>query len=184
MSLPEFTVEFTWPSLNEAKSAAENYIISRGESWKHWKSDRRCWIQICKNHEKCDFRIRFNITAAGPVWLSVLIPHTCPCITHANSCLGYSMKFLVSNDRSRGIITDDWNIKPRQLISEERLDRGNKINYQQAYRFREKLRDDIFGNKVLSFSKNVGAHWENAIKCICWSKSWWAFSVLTYLGIA
>lgn len=153
MSSPEFTVGSTWPSLNEAKSAAENYIISRGESWKHWKSDRRCWIRICKNHEECDFRIRFNITAAGPVRLSVLIPHTCPRITHANSCLGHSVKFLVSNDRSRGVVADDRNIKPRQLVSEERLDRGNKINYQQAYRLREKLRDDIFGNEVLSFSK-------------------------------
>ena len=83
MSSPEFTVRSTWPSLNEAKSAAENYIISRGESWKQWKSDKRCWIRICKNHEECDFRIRFNITAAGPVRLSLLILHTCPRITHA-----------------------------------------------------------------------------------------------------
>ncbi len=33
------------------------------------------------------------------------------------------------------------------------MDRGNKINYQQAYRLREKLRDDIFGDEVFSFSK-------------------------------
>lgn len=63
------------------------------------------------------------------------------------------MKFLVANDRSRGVVADDRNIKLRQLVFEERLDRGNKINYQQAYRLRQKLQDDIFGNEVLSFSK-------------------------------
>ncbi len=63
------------------------------------------------------------------------------------------MKFLVSNDLSRDVVVDNRNIKPKQLVSETRLDRGNKINYQQAYRLHEKLRDDIFGNEVLSFSK-------------------------------
>ena len=95
MSSPNFTVGSIWPSLDKAKSAAENYIISRGESWKHWKSDKRCLIQICKNHDECDFRIRFNITAAGPDQLDVLIPHTYPRIAHANSRLGHSVKFLV-----------------------------------------------------------------------------------------
>ena len=63
------------------------------------------------------------------------------------------MKFLVSNDRSRGIVADNRNIKPKQFVSEKRLDRRNRINYQQAYRLSEKLRDDIFGDEVLSFSK-------------------------------
>lgn len=67
--------------------------------------------------------------------------------------MGQSVKFLVSNNQSCGIVADDWNIKLKQLVSKERLDRGNKINYQQAYRLCEKLQDDIFGNKVLSFSK-------------------------------
>ncbi len=43
MSSPEFKLESKWPSLNKAKSATENYIVSQGESWKHWKSDKRCW---------------------------------------------------------------------------------------------------------------------------------------------
>lgn len=153
MSSPEFTVGSTWLSLNEAKFAAENYIISRGESQKYWKSDKHCQIRICKNHEESDFCIRFNITAARPARLLILIPHTCPRIIHANSRLGYSVKFLVSNDRSRGIVTDNRNIKPKQLVSEKRFDRKNNINYQQAYRLREKLRYDIFVNEVLSFSK-------------------------------
>lgn len=153
MSSPEFMIGSTWLSLNGAKSATKNYIISRDKSWKHWKLDRHCWIRICKNHEECNFCIRFKITAARPVRLWVLISHTCPCIRNSNSCLGHSVKFLVWNDRSRGVLADNRSIKLRQLISEERLDRGNKINYQQAYCFCEKLRDDIFGDEVLSFSK-------------------------------
>lgn len=85
--------------------------------------------------------------------MSVLTPHTCPRITYAKSPLGHSVKFLSSNGRSRVIVTEDRDIKPKQLVSEERLDRENKINYQQAHRLREKLRDDIFGDELLSFSK-------------------------------
>ncbi len=36
---------------------------------------------------------------------------------------------------------------------EERLDRGNKINYQQAHHLREKLRSEILGDEILSFQK-------------------------------
>lgn len=50
-------------------------------------------------------------------------------------------------------MTEDRNIKPKQLIFKERVYRGNKTNYQQAHRLRKKLRNDIFGNKVFSFSK-------------------------------
>lgn len=53
----------------------------------------------------------------------------------------------------RGVVEEDWLVKPKQLIIEERLDWGNKINYQQAHRLREKLRTKIFGDEILSFQK-------------------------------
>ena len=63
------------------------------------------------------------------------------------------MRFLVSNDQSCDIVADNRNIKPKQLVSKEQLDRGNKFNYQQAYCLCKKLRVDIFADKVLSFAK-------------------------------
>ena len=39
------------------------------------------------------------------------------------------------------------------MIIEERLDRDNKINDQQAHRLCEKLRTEIYGDGILSFQK-------------------------------
>lgn len=151
--MTEFIVGSKWPTLEEAKKAAEKYIISRGKSWKYYKADKRCWVRVCKNRTECDFRIRFNITNADPVELTILTPHTCPRTTHAKSQLGHSLSFLSSNQQSRGVVEEDRHVKPKQLIIEKRLDRGNKINYQQAHRLREKLRTEIFGDEILGFQK-------------------------------
>lgn len=151
--MTDFTIGTKWPNIEEAKRAVEEYIVSRGESWKYHKTDKRCWIRVCKNREKCDFRIRFNISSAGPTELVILTPHTCPRITHAKSRVGHSLSFLSSNQRSRGVVEKDRHVKPKQLIIEERLDRGNKIHYQQAHRLREKLRTELFGDEILSFQK-------------------------------
>ena len=51
------------------------------------------------------------------------------------------------------MVEEDRHVRPKQLIIEERLNRGNKINYQQAHRLREKLRTELFGDEVLSFQK-------------------------------
>ncbi|MCJ1343434.1 hypothetical protein MMC31_001627, partial [Peltigera leucophlebia] len=147
--MTEFIVGSKWPTLEEPKKAAEEYIISRGESWKYYKADKRCWVRVCKNRTEYDFRIRFNITNAGPVELTILIPHICPRTTHAKSRLGHSFSFLSSNQQSHEVVEEDRHIKPKQLIIKERLDRDNKINYQQAYRLREKLRTEIFGDEIL-----------------------------------
>ena len=51
------------------------------------------------------------------------------------------------------MVEEDRHVRPKQLIIEERLDRGNKINYQQAHHLREKLRMELFGDEILSFQK-------------------------------
>lgn len=35
--MTEFTIGTTWPNIEEAKRAVEEYIVSRGESWKYHK---------------------------------------------------------------------------------------------------------------------------------------------------
>lgn len=97
--------------------------------------------------------MQFNIIAAESVWLPVFISYTYPCITHATLHLRHSVKFLVSNDQSLSIVTNNWHIKLKQLISKEQLNRENRIDYQQAYQLFEKLQDNIFDDEVLSFSK-------------------------------
>ncbi|WP_375449231.1 hypothetical protein [uncultured Nostoc sp.] len=151
--MTEFIVSSKWPNLEEAKEAAKEYIISRGESWKYYKADMQCWVRVCKNCTECDFRIRFNIINAGPVKLTILTSHTCPRTTYAKSWLGHSLSFLSSNQQSRGVVGGGRYVKPKQLIIEEQLDWGNKINYQQAHRLCKKLRIEIFGDEILSFQK-------------------------------
>ncbi len=151
--MTEFIVGSKWPTLEEVKKAAEEYIISRSKSWKHYKADKRCWVRICKNRTKCEFRIRFNIASAGSVELIILTSHTCPRTIHSKCWLGYSISFLFSNQRSRGIVEEDRHVKPKQLMIEGRLNRSNKINYQQAHCLCERLRTEIFGDEILSFQK-------------------------------
>ena len=105
--MAEFIVGTIWPNMDEAKRAAEEYIISRGESWKYYKTDKRYWVRVCKNCEECHFRIRFNIASSGPAELAILIPHTCPRITHAKSRVGHSLSYLSSNQRSRRVVEED-----------------------------------------------------------------------------
>lgn len=151
--MTDFTIGTTWPNIEEAKRAAEEYIVSEGESWKYHKTDKRCWICVCKNCEECDFRIRFNIFSAGPAELVILTSHICPRITHAKSRVRHSLSFLSSNQQSCGVVEENQHVRPKQLIIEKQLDRGNKINYQQAHRLCEKLRTELFGDEVLSFQK-------------------------------
>ena len=139
--------------MEEAKKAAKEYIISRGASWKYYKADKQCWVCICKNCTEYDFRIRFNITSAGSVELINLTSHTCLRTTYAKSRLGHSILFLSSNQQSRRVIEADRHVKPKQLMIEERLDQGNKINYQLAHHFCKKLHTEIIGDEILSFQK-------------------------------
>ena len=39
--MPDFTIGTKWPNIKEAKRAAEEYIVSRGESWKYHKIDKQ-----------------------------------------------------------------------------------------------------------------------------------------------
>ncbi len=74
-----------WSTLEKAKKAAEEYIISRGKSWKHYKADKQCWVRICKNRTESDLRIIFNITIVGYVELTILTPYIFPRTTNAKS---------------------------------------------------------------------------------------------------
>ncbi len=119
-----------WSTWKEAKKTAEEYIISRGKSWKHYKAYKPYWVRICKNRTEYDFRIRFNITSAGLVELTILTPHTFPNTTNAKSWLWHSILFLSSNQQSCGVVEEDQNVKHKQLMIKKWLDRGNEINYQ------------------------------------------------------
>ena len=105
--MTEFTVGTIGPNIEEAKRVGEENIVSRGKSWKYNKTDKRCWIRVCKNREECDFWIRFNIANVGPAELAILTPHTCPCITHAKSRVKHSLSSLSSNQQSRGVVEKD-----------------------------------------------------------------------------
>lgn len=63
------------------------------------------------------------------------------------------LSFLSFNQQSRGVVEEDRHIRPKQLIIEEQLDRGIKINYQQVHRLCEKLCIELFGDEVLGFQK-------------------------------
>ena len=121
-----------WHTFEEAKKAAEKYIISQGKSWKKYKADQRCWVRICQNRTECDFRIQFNITSVGHVDSTIFTLYICPRTPNAKPRLGQGILFcfyLQINDRL-ALLKKIAIINLNSWWLKKWLDRDNKINYQ------------------------------------------------------
>ena len=77
--------------------------------------------------------------------------HTCPHSTHQNFRQAHSVSYLL--DSHQTAVVDNRDITPRQLQSNEKWQKGNQINYLQAWRVREKVREKVERNEQGSFRK-------------------------------
>src|SRR5205085_11990717 len=74
---------------------------------------------------------------------------------HKNFGQAHSVAFLVS--RHRTSVVDNREILPKQIQSVERIQHGNfGVSYQQAWRTREALRQELEGDETEGFKKLPG----------------------------
>ena len=77
--------------------------------------------------------------------------HTCPHTTHQNFRRAHSIAHLATTHQSA--IADNRGIAPRQIQSNERLQKGNSVIYKQAWQTQEKIQKDLAGEEANSFQK-------------------------------
>ena len=70
-----------FPSLQIAREAINRHVISEGESYKVLKSDKGCYVIICRDYKDCKFRIRASALRKA-VRVTVFDSHTCSPITY------------------------------------------------------------------------------------------------------
>jgi hypothetical protein len=125
-------------------------MASNAESFKTAHSDKTRVILLCKL-EGCLFRIRAFDTKKRGVTITHLVPHSCtPSSTHYTSSAANALSFLLLHYRAT--VIDNSRITLKQIQSNERLQFSNKILYQQAYRVKQAIRDEIWGNKSDCFA--------------------------------
>jgi hypothetical protein len=148
------TIGDEFPSIHEAASAMRRWVIDCGESYTVSHSNWNRYILEClaKDEQNCDFTIRAYISKGRDTpKITVMRPHQCSPATHNNFHGAHSVEYL--KEHYRPAVVDNRAIAPRQIVSSERIQFANRINYMQAFRTREALRTDIEGDEGESFSK-------------------------------
>lgn len=125
------------------------WAVENSLSFEVKKADKQRWIAACRTPDICSFRARINVSKKlSEAKLTVLESHTCPAVTHYGWRAANSVKVLAL---SVAAVVDDCKIKPKQIQTIERLQRGHKIKYQQAYRTEKKIHNDVYGSEAESF---------------------------------
>lgn len=141
-----------WDSMEEGRLAILRWAVNEGLSYDVTHADKKRWIAVCRTPDTCDFRIRLTYTKKfDHVKLTIFKPHTCPAATHYQWRLANSTKLLASNPLSIAAVTDDRQLKPKQLQTIESLHNGHKVKYMPAYRAKEKIQRAVHGTKADSF---------------------------------
>jgi hypothetical protein len=135
--------------IEDARKAIRQYTIDDGESYAFYKSDQKRFIICCKALD-CKFRIRASKTKKG-VKITIKTSHTCTPATHYNSRPAHSIWYL--KEHHRASIIDNRDITPAQIQSDKRLRFSNNINYQQAWRVKKALLEEIEGLEADCFAK-------------------------------
>ena len=134
-----------FPSLGAARDAIRSYIVDRGESYRVYQSDRKRYVVVCRD-DFCKFGIRAAALKGPKYCITRYIPHSCSPAVHKNFGQAHSVAFLVS--RHRTAVVDNPEILPKQIQSVERIQHGNfGVSYQQAWRTREALRQELEGDE-------------------------------------
>ena len=134
-----------YSSLEEAKKAIHEWVHSRGESYRVWKSKPNMWIIVCRDKEKgCQFRIRVN-NNRGQAVISILQFHTCPANSHSGWKGRNSVRLLASNAQYIAAVQNDTAIKPRDMIGNKGLVPGDSASYIALWRAKQKILKDVLG---------------------------------------
>jgi len=140
----------TFNTIIEAKIAIKAFIADAAESWKSTHSDKERFNIICKQQRNCTFRIRVINSKKKGISITHLQPHSCNPSGHSRASNTNSIEYLLPHHRAA--IRDNPAIAPKQIQSAERLQYFNNIPYLQAYRVKQAVLTEMWGNKSESFA--------------------------------
>jgi hypothetical protein len=143
-----FSVGQTFDNIASAKAAIKTYVGNAGESYKVVYSDKKRFEVGCKN---CGFRIRAAESKKHGISITHFVHHTCGPATHFQARNMNSLEFIVPHHRAA--ILDHPKITARAIQSAERLQYYHQISYKQAYRVKQRVLEELYGNESASFAK-------------------------------
>lgn len=140
----------TFDTMVEAKAVIKAFIADSAESWKSTHSDRKRFNIICKQRRSCTFRIRITDSKKRGVSITHIQPHSCNPTGHSKASNTNSLEYLLPHHRAT--IRDNPTISAKQIQSAERLQYFNNIPYLQAYRVKQAILIEMWGNESDSFA--------------------------------
>jgi MuDR family transposase len=140
----------TFDTIVEAKAAIKVFMADSSESWKSTHSDTKRFNIICKQQRSCTFRIRITNSKKKGVSITHMQPHSCNPTGHSRASNTNSLEYLIPHHRAT--IRDDPAISAKQIQSAERLRYFNNIPYLQAYRVKQAVLIEMWGNESESFA--------------------------------
>lgn len=140
----------TFDNIIEAKTIIKAFVADAAESWKSTHSDKERFNIVCKQQRSCAFRIRATKSKKKGVSITHLQPHTCNPTSHSRASNTNSTEYLLPHHRAA--IRDNPAISAKQIQSAERLQYFNNIPYLQAYRVKQAILTEMWGNESESFA--------------------------------
>ena len=96
-------------------------------------------------------RIRASyLRRLGITRVTIYKPHICSVIIHTN--FRHSNAIAYTPPHHINTISQDWNLKPKQIVNQERLQHPNHLLYHQAWRLKEKAIQLIEGDQSEQFA--------------------------------
>jgi hypothetical protein len=140
----------TFDTIVEAKAAIKVFMADSSESWKSTHSDTKRFNIICKQQRSCSFRIRATNSKRRGVSITYIQPHSCNPIGHSGASNTNFLEYLLPYHRAT--IRDNPTISAKHIQSAERLQYFNNIPYLQAYRVKQAILTEMWGNESKSFA--------------------------------
>jgi hypothetical protein len=133
----------SFSSLVAAKAAIKQAISEQHKSFITDYSDKTCFRVICllRSQSNCDFQVRATDSKRNSVTITHAKPYTCSPATYFQARNTQTIQFLLPHHRAS--VIDNPRISIKQIQSNKRLQFGNKINYQQAYRVKEAVLQEL-----------------------------------------
>ncbi|KAK7177624.1 hypothetical protein PSPO01_16325 [Paraphaeosphaeria sporulosa] len=142
----------TFASVDEAKKSVLHVMITQRLSFKVASSDQTRFHAICRSSDDtgCKFFLRIAyMNRSDQFELRKLIPHTCDLSSHQDWKASRSAKLIA--DRQGDMVKSDFRIRPRQILTAERLQHSNQISYLQAWPAKTEIQKNTFVDKTKSF---------------------------------
>ena len=143
----------TFSSLATAKAAIKLAISEQHESFIIDYSDKTRFRIMClmRTQSNCEFQVRATDSKKHGVTITHAKPHTCSPATHFQARNTHAVQFLLPHHRAS--VVDNPKISIKQIQSNERLQFHNTISYQQAYRVKEAVLQELWGDESECFAQ-------------------------------